>query len=744
MCGYGRGVVLLGLVVLRLETSVGGAPPGMVWDGQKGWVPEQAMQAPAPPPAHQRDGMMTLGGEEDLLVATARREHASLLEASELSVELAKESMLEVNSGGLSDQEALEAAVVAEAIAAPLIGPNGEDRSVPAPREDSGAGRRDDVRAPPVLAAEEFIPAAGEFIPGVDMMPQDEDPQATAVREETEAAMVAQQLALDAAKAKIDRLHASLAEGKAPVDMTAPPQGATTKMKRVAGGRTPVGDMDANRDALLGGSADRGAEGGGDAMDPDDARLIHEKVQAKREEAMLMREMARSRMRRGRNTGEDISPMERDLMRQQARAEERRQPGWEPSHGYGNSAEDRLAQARAKRDHVAPPPLSGPPPPPPSTATSTAGAATAGIWYQVDGGGAVAFRSKPEKNARTKVVAEAHTLVYAVSDPAAPDGWIKTNAGLWLPLTYLIGPLSDRDGPSVAEAAEAHAAHAALAAAEGYFREPVAPPPVSPPAPAPEPSWATGCMDSDWKCNLWAASGECEADAAFMGTKCRLACGLCTPTESESASVAGSSPGAAMLEDLYAKAKAELPPPSPRTAMASATAVGGTAAASVDDARASLPPLEEAPPVDCAAADDAPVTDAQDAAAVPTPQLRTIRRSSSGGGGGGGTQRRTLSSRPTKLVTKSPSLKQELERTRQAVPKLETKARPELKTNGRATAATNVDTSDGMNPSDLPSTLEDERAWLQAQKQRLQKEQDEVQRALAEASQPATMGMGSV
>ena len=154
--------------------------------------------------------------------------------------------------------------------------------------------------------------------------------------------------------------------------------------------------------------------------------------------------------------------------------------------------------------------------------------------------------------------------------------------------------------------------------------------------------------------------------------------------------------------------------------------------------------MVKAPPVDCAAADDAPVTDAQDAAAVPTPQLRTIRRSSSGGGGGGGTQRRTLSSRPTKLVTKSPSLKQELERTRQAVPKLETKARPELKTNGRATAATNVDTSDGMNPSDLPSTLEDERAWLQAQKQRLQKEQDEVQRALAEASQPATMGMGSV
>jgi len=47
-----------------------------------------------------------------------------------------------------------------------------------------------------------------------------------------------------------------------------------------------------------------------------------------------------------------------------------------------------------------------------------------------------------------------------------------------------------------------------------------------------------------------------------------------------------------------------------------------------------------------------------------------------------------------------------------------------------------------MNPSDLPSTLEDERAWLRAEKRRLQKEQDDVARALAEAGQPAGMGMG--
>ena len=43
------------------------------------------------------------------------------------------------------DQEALEAEAMAEAIAAPLLGADGEDRSAPAPRAESGAGRRDDT-----------------------------------------------------------------------------------------------------------------------------------------------------------------------------------------------------------------------------------------------------------------------------------------------------------------------------------------------------------------------------------------------------------------------------------------------------------------------------------------------------------------------------------------------------------------------------------------------------------------------
>jgi hypothetical protein len=45
------------------------------------------------------------------------------------------------------DDARLEEEVLAEAVAARRIGTNGEDRSIPAPREDSGAGRRDDLRA---------------------------------------------------------------------------------------------------------------------------------------------------------------------------------------------------------------------------------------------------------------------------------------------------------------------------------------------------------------------------------------------------------------------------------------------------------------------------------------------------------------------------------------------------------------------------------------------------------------------
>ena len=58
-----------------------------------------------------------------------------------------------------AEQEALEAESLAEAIAAPLIGPDGEDRTAAAPRSESGAGRRDDVHAKGALAPPHLHPA---------------------------------------------------------------------------------------------------------------------------------------------------------------------------------------------------------------------------------------------------------------------------------------------------------------------------------------------------------------------------------------------------------------------------------------------------------------------------------------------------------------------------------------------------------------------------------------------------------
>ena len=37
----------------------------------------------------------------------------------------------------------------------------------------------------------------------------------------------------------------------------------------------------------------------------------------------------------------------------------------------------------------------------------------------------------------------------------------------------------------------------------------------------------TMCFDRDANCAQWAAAGECEANEAFMATKCRKACGKC-------------------------------------------------------------------------------------------------------------------------------------------------------------------------------------------------------------------------
>ena len=58
------------------------------------------------------------------------------------------------------EQEKLEAAALAEAIAAPLVDPQtGEDRSAPSPREESGAGRKDDTHS-----AHSLNPGAALFV----------------------------------------------------------------------------------------------------------------------------------------------------------------------------------------------------------------------------------------------------------------------------------------------------------------------------------------------------------------------------------------------------------------------------------------------------------------------------------------------------------------------------------------------------------------------------------------------------
>lgn len=69
-----------------------------------------------------------------------------------------------------AEQEAIEAEAMKEAIAAPLIGPDGEDRSRPAPREESGAGRRDDTHA---VAREHHMPITKIELPSDPELPDD-------------------------------------------------------------------------------------------------------------------------------------------------------------------------------------------------------------------------------------------------------------------------------------------------------------------------------------------------------------------------------------------------------------------------------------------------------------------------------------------------------------------------------------------------------------------------------------------
>jgi hypothetical protein len=63
-------------------------------------------------------------------------------------------------------QEELEQAAMAEAISAPIMGADGEDRSDPAPRSESGAGRRDTVRSHAASTARRRSTAGGKTAAG--------------------------------------------------------------------------------------------------------------------------------------------------------------------------------------------------------------------------------------------------------------------------------------------------------------------------------------------------------------------------------------------------------------------------------------------------------------------------------------------------------------------------------------------------------------------------------------------------
>eukprot|EP01043_Picozoa_sp_COSAG02_P024397 COSAG02_NODE_1331_length_13215_cov_3.173058_6_plen_552_part_00 len=74
-------------------------------------------------------------------------ERARVKAQPELLSEVEKKNNPQQKHLSEAEQEAIEAEAMREAIAAPLIGTDGEDRSLPAPREESGAGRRDDIHA---------------------------------------------------------------------------------------------------------------------------------------------------------------------------------------------------------------------------------------------------------------------------------------------------------------------------------------------------------------------------------------------------------------------------------------------------------------------------------------------------------------------------------------------------------------------------------------------------------------------
>merc|ERR1712084_125552 len=63
----------------------------------------------------------------------------------------------------------------------------------------------------------------------------------------------------------------------------------------------------------------------------------------------------------------------------------------------------------------------------------------------------------------------------------------------------------------------------------------------SPPTQAPAPPTQAPCTDENQNCGNWAASGQCEANPAYMLVNCRSSCGVCSlgaPTQASTAGLA--------------------------------------------------------------------------------------------------------------------------------------------------------------------------------------------------------------
>merc|ERR1712050_301662 len=62
----------------------------------------------------------------------------------------------------------------------------------------------------------------------------------------------------------------------------------------------------------------------------------------------------------------------------------------------------------------------------------------------------------------------------------------------------------------------------------------------SPPTQAPAPPTPPPCTDENQNCGNWAASGQCQANPAYMLVNCALSCGVCSqgaPTQAGLASL---------------------------------------------------------------------------------------------------------------------------------------------------------------------------------------------------------------